>query len=457
MRPVVGIDEMRALDEQALTDVGYEELVHRAGSAVATQAIAMLDGVAGKRVAVVAGRGSNGEDGRVAARALVARGASVLVLPPDADAAALEGCELIIDAAYGTGLARAYEAPEVPPGATVLAVDLPSGLDGDTGVRKGRPMPASATVTMAATKAGLLLGHGPELCGDVVVADIGIETASASMALLEDADVSLIPARRRSDHKWSTAVVVLAGSPGMEGAAALSCLGALHAGAGMVHLVSSGDSQRIPLEVVIRPAELDDLARVVREDEARCGALVVGPGLGRGPAVRRAVTEVLAQRSTPVVLDADGLAAIESVEELADLVGAAPAPVVITPHNGELARLLDAELTDDRVGQLRGLVEATGATVLSKGPTTVVVGPSDRSHEVLFVTSGTEALATAGTGDVLSGVIGALVARGMDATLAAAVGAHVHGRAGASAPGSLVASALPQLIGEVLKEVRHGR
>ncbi len=456
MKPVVSLDEMRAFDDKAVKDVGFGELVRRAGYAVAHQAITMLEGASGKRIAILAGQGSNGEDGRVAARALEARGATVTVLAPDADASELGGLDLLIDAAFGTGLTRPYEAPVPPERTPILAVDLPSGLNGDTGAEVGRPLRATATVTMGALKAGLLLGHGPELAGALHVADIGIEPSPHSMALIEDADLSLIPERSRTDHKWSNAVVVMAGSPGMEGAAALSCLGAMHAGAGMVHLVSPGETSRIPLEIVIRPTDVAELAAAVLADASRAGAVVIGPGLGREPEVADAVRSIVAQRSTPVVLDADGLAAVGGVDELAFLVSAQPAPIVITPHDGELARLLGEPISIDRVAQLAALVEATGVTVLSKGPTTLVLSPSRQHPAVLFVTAGTQALATAGTGDVLAGVIGALLAFGLAAPLAAALGAHLHGSAGARSPGVLVSSALPALIGDVLAEVQRG-
>lgn len=456
MKPVVSLEEMREFDARAVEDVGFDELVRRAGYAVAHQATTMLEGASGKRIGILAGGGSNGEDGRVAARVLEARGALVTLLAPDAVASELGEMDLLIDAAFGTGLTRPYEAPAPPEPTPVLAVDLPSGLNGDTGAEVGRPLRAAATVTMGALKAGLLLGRGPELSGELHVADIGIDTSASSMALIEDADLALIPERSRADHKWSNAVVVMAGSPGMEGAAALSCLGAMHAGAGMVHLLSPGETSRIPLEIVIRPTEVAELAAAVLADSSRAGAVVLGPGLGRDPQVADAVRSVVSQRSTPVVLDADGLAAVGGVEELAFLVSAQPSPIVITPHDGELARLLGEPVSIDRVAQLASLVEATGVTVLSKGPTTLVLSPSREQPAVLFVTAGTQALATAGTGDVLAGVIGALLAFGLAAPLAASLGAHLHGVAGARSPGILVSSALPSLIGDVLAEVQRG-
>jgi NAD(P)H-hydrate epimerase len=453
---IVSVAEMGAHDAAALEETSHDELVRRAGHAVAHRAIELLEGASGRHIVVLAGSGSNGADGRVAAALLRRRGAAVRVLGPSARSEDLAGAELVIDAAFGTGLSRPYEAPVPPEGALVLAVDLPSGLDGDTGAVRGAPMRADATVTMAAPKVGLLLGDGPELAGEVTVADIGIATPGATMALVEDADLDALPRREASAHKWSAAVVMLAGSAGMEGAAALSALGALAAGAGMVRLVSNGSVARIPIEVVVHGAGPTDMAATVLAEARRAGALVVGPGLGADPTMAAAVRRVLEERTAPVVLDADGLGAVGDLDELARLVAARPHPVVVTPHDGELARLVGAPLSADRLAQLRDVVATTGATLLSKGPTTVVVAPGHEEPTVLLVDAGTPALATAGTGDVLSGVIGALLAQGMTAPAAAALGAHLHGRAGARARGTLVASMLPGLVGELLWEVERG-
>ena len=275
MKPVVSVEQMVAFDEAAMATTSHEELVYRAGYALAMGARRLLGTLSGRRIAILAGAGSNGADGRVAAGVLARRGAKVTVLAPDCDAADLVNAELVIDAAFGTGLSRDYHAPEVPAGALVLACDLPSGLDGDTGAAHGRPLRADATVTMGALKSGLLVVDGPELAGRVDVADIGISVEGASMGLLEDGDLRGIPPRSRSGHKWSSAVVALAGSPGMEGAAALCAEGALHAGAGMVRVVTSGETSLLPVEVVAREVEPMQLAEVVLAESARAGAIIV--------------------------------------------------------------------------------------------------------------------------------------------------------------------------------------
>ena len=455
MRPVVSVAEMVAFDAAALETTSHETLVNRAGYAVAMQAIKMLGVTTGRRVVIVAGKGSNGADGHVCASVLRSRGAKVVIVSPDAPAEALRGAALVIDAAVGTGLRRDYVAPRPPDDVAVLSVDLPSGLDGDTGVAHGQPFCADVTVTMGALKAGQLLGDGPDLCGDLVVADIGIDASGASMALVDDDDFGLIPPRERTAHKWSAAVVAVAGSDGMEGAAALSALGALHAGAGMVRLVTTGSLSQIPLEVVSCSVSAGELAETALRESARAGALLLGPGLGDDPMVQSAVRGILEHRTVPVVLDADGLGAVGTVDELARLVAARPHGVVCTPHDGELARLLGRLVGADWVERLIEAVDATGATFLSKGSTTVIVSPGVPRPEVRFVTSGTTQLATAGTGDVLAGILAALIARGMSVPDAASIGAHLHGRASSRGSGTLVAAALPHLVGEVLEEALH--
>lgn len=454
MIPVVSVDEMVAFDTAALETTTHNELVRRAGYALAMGARRLLGTLSGRRICVIAGSGSNGADGRICAGVLSRRGAKVWIVAPDASSDELDSAELVIDAAFGTGLSRDYVAPEVPEGALVLACDLPSGLDGDTGEAHGRPLIADATVTMAAFKSGLLLSEGPAFAGRIEVAQIGIPTWGASMGLLEDTDLEDIPPHQRSDHKWSAAVVALAGSPGMEGAASLCAEGALHAGAGMVRVVTTGDLGSLPVEVVARQVEAPQLADASLHEAQRAGAIIIGPGLGGEPVTQAAVRHVLEHRTAPVVLDADGLSAVGSLEELGRIVGLRTPSVVCTPHDGELARLLGRFVGPDRLERLVDAAAQTGAVLLSKGPTTVVVSPSGA---VRFVVAGTPALATAGTGDVLAGVIGALIARGIEAFEAAALGAQLHGTAARRASGTLVAGSLCELIGEVLEEVDHGR
>ena len=240
MRPVLTVDECRQVDEVALESVSHEILVERAGTAVATWSLRLLGGAYGRRVVVVAGKGSNGADGRVAAARLRRRGVRVEIVDA-ADAPRTLGTtaplDLVIDAANGTGFRGTYEAPSVPAGVRVVAVDIPSGIDGNTGEASGEVLRADLTVTFGALKPGLLQGAGPDHVGQLVVAEIGLDPSRAGIWLVEDSDVSRLVAERSHEaNKWQSGVVVVAGSPGMVGAASLCAHSAYRAGAGMVRL-----------------------------------------------------------------------------------------------------------------------------------------------------------------------------------------------------------------------------
>lgn len=481
MIPVLTPEEMAGVDRSATEAV--EVLVGRAGAAVARAATRLLRSsrgrVYGARVIVVSGPGNNGADGRDAARRLAARGAAVTVV----DARSLvegsllggpgESVELVIDAAFGTGLSRPYHPPAVGP-APVLAVDIPSGIGGLTGSvvgtsdDDGGAVHAAVTVTFAALKPGLLLGAGAAACGSVEVADIGLDAgvdAAARAWLVTDDDVDLLPARPREAHKWQSAVYVVAGSPGMNGAPYLASHAALRTGAGYVRLaipgVDAGAAGLPPGELVNVGLPAKGWEDVVTDGLDRFSCLVVGPGLGaagRGPdgstGVDTPVGRLVARATVPVVVDADGLNALGSLDAVATVVGeGADRPVVLTPHNGEFARLTGARAGDDRLvadrlEAVRDAASRSGAIVALKGSTTVVAHPDGR---VLLANAGSSRLATAGTGDVLGGVIGALVARGTPAWEAAALGAHIHGRAAAQGPAEgLVASDVPELVSQWL-------
>jgi hydroxyethylthiazole kinase-like uncharacterized protein yjeF len=452
MRPVLTVSEMNAVDSAARQSTPLDVLVGRAGRAVAVVALDMLGGTYGRRVVVVAGRGNNGADGRVAAAYLSRRGARVCVL--EAGGVTEVGpADLVIDAAYGTGFHGEYHPPGLRPGTPVLAVDIPSGVDGDTGDAGGSPWAAGRTVTFVALKPGLLQGEGARLAGEVSVVDIGLPAGDPPISVMEDADiVALVPPRRHGGNKWSAAVLVVAGSPGMTGAAALCARSAYRSGAGMVRLgVPGGDLAEAPVsEAVSVGLRVPEWSSEALEAAGRCSAVVVGPGLGRDPSTAAEVRRLVARSPVPVVLDADGLFALGTLG--ADHRPVAGSTLVLTPHDGEYRRLMDTEPGPDRIGAARRLATASGAVSLLKGPTTAVAAPDGR---VLLATAGTTALATAGSGDVLSGVIGALIARGVAPLEAAAVGAHVHGRAGGrGAVEGLVAGDLPHLVSEVLSGAR---
>ncbi|MGH9155905.1 MAG: NAD(P)H-hydrate dehydratase [Acidimicrobiales bacterium] len=435
MIPVLEPDELRALDAAAAASTG--ELIERAGAAVARAALLLLGGGYGRRVVVVAGKGNNGADGRAAARRLRRRGMRVTVIEAAGAPARLPPCDLVVDAAYGTGGRGDYRAPD--PGSTpVLAVDIPSGLDPLTGEAADGTVRATATVTFAALKPGLLFGQGPERAGAVEVADIGLDTGGAFAHLVTDADVAAhLPPRSRDAHKWNAAVFVVAGSPGLMGAPVLVARAALAAGAGMVHLGVPGaplESQPAGAEFVGVPLPAEDWAAATLARASRFRAIVVGPGIGRSPELAREVRRLVDRVRVPLVLDADALVELDKTTS----------KTVLTPHDGEFERLTGNRPGPDRLAAARFLARRTGAVVLLKGPTTVVAEPGG---EVLLVTSGSARLATAGTGDVLAGLIGAFLAQGVPPLPAAALAAHTAGAAARLGPGrGLVAGDLLGLV-----------
>lgn len=463
MIPIVTPEEMAVVDAAACDPV--EVLVARAGAAVARAAVELMGGMYGRRVVVVAGKGNNGADGRHAAGWLRRRGVRVTLIDA-ADAgrrhSPLPVCHLVIDAAYGTGFRgtwsatadhrrKGYRAPD-PGQAPVLAVDIPSGVDGRTGEAGDGVLGARRTVTFAALKPGLLLGRGRTLAGQVTVSDIGLDAGPCAHAhLLTEADVAArLPPRPPETHKWRTAVWVVAGSPGMTGAAFLAARGAQRAGAGYVRLSSpaagtDSGGEGAPVEAVRTALPAHHWADVVLGDLDRFHAVVVGPGLGRDPATTAEVRRLVDRSPVPVVVDGDGLAALG--ERPTGLV----ATTVVTPHDGEYARLTGHRPAADRLAAARQLAADSGATTLLKGSTTVVAEPGG---EVLVSTTGGPALGTAGTGDVLSGVAGAMLAGGLPPALAAATAAYVHGRAGALGwPRGLVAGDLPDLLPAVFAQL----
>ena len=439
MRPVLTVAEMRAVDEAALASTSHDELVGRAGRRLAGHAKRMLGpNPSGRRVVVVAGKGSNGADGRVAARWLRSSGAKVLVLDAASAPAVLPAADLVIDAAFGTGFSGVYEPPD-PGGAAVLACDVPTGLDADTGAAR-HAVRADETVTFGAEKPGLLLGDGPIHAGRVHIEPLGLDCSRARSWLLEDGDVALVPGRPRHGHKWQSAVLMVAGSPGMLGAAQLSATSALRSGAGYVVLASPGcaAADLPPGEHVGRSLPAEGWEADVLPLLERVKAVALGPGLGATAPTAIGVREVLAASDGPVVLDADALAGL-------DLEGLArrTAPTILTPHQGEFTRLF-GPVGEDRVGAVAAAASRSGAVVLLKGATTVVADPGGR---VRLASAGTSRLATAGTGDVLTGLIAALLTRGVPALDAAGLAAHAHGAAAALGPSwGLVAGDLPPLL-----------
>jgi len=466
MKPVITPEESGRLDAAATEPA--EVLMERAGLGVALAAVRM-GARYGARVLCLAGPGNNGGDAYVAARYLRRRGVAVEVRAlgyakgegsPARKAAAAavaagvpvrplgepEPCDLLIDGLFGAGFRGTLEAPAkgwTTHPAPVLAVDLPSGLNGTDGTVGGAAFSARRTVTFHALKVGHLFGEGPDRCGEIEVVDIGLKGGEPALRLCEWADAP-VPSRARTAHKWSAgAVLVVGGSPGIAGAAALAGRAAVHFGAGYVRLACPGALQ--PALAAADPSLTTVAigsghrfgtasASAVLAAGERFDVMALGPGLGTGR--QGFVRALLEQWDRPMVLDADAIAAA-GMEALA----ARRHPTVITPHAGEFHRLT-GEAADYR--QAAGLAARTGAVVLLKGNPTVVAG-----RERWVVTSGGPELATLGSGDVLTGMIAALVARGLDGETAARSAAYRHGRAAADLAGAetVTAAGLARHVG----------
>jgi NAD(P)H-hydrate epimerase len=421
--PLYTAGEMRAAEERYPDyPATVPDLMDRAGRAVATEVAARYPDA--QFVAVVCGGGSNGGDGRIAAEILERMGRDTRIVEPGGE---LPRCDVVIDALFGTGF-RGEPRPDAAAlieavnaaGSPVVAVDVPSGVDASTGEIAGPAVRAAVTVTMHAPKVGLHVAPGRFHAGEVVVADIGLEHVETSARLVGPEVLRLVPRRGDRDNKYTAgSVLVVGGAPGMTGAACLAAEAALRADAGYVAVCAPREALPVIetrlLEPVKRP--LEDVFDAVD----RAGALAVGPGLGRDR--KELVGRLLAEVDRPAVVDADALFELEPFRRAA--------PTVLTPHSGELARLLGRESTwvdAHRLEALRLTVERFGCVVLLKGADTLIGAPGEG---VLVRAANTPALATAGTGDVLTGVIAAFLAKGLDARLAAAAGAVAHGHAAA--------------------------
>lgn len=442
--PVLTPAQVKAVDARALERESLDVIVARVGAALAREVITILGGTYGRRINVLVGPGLNGADADAAATALERRGVRVRRFTADDLPPVLPGADLTLDGLFGIGLSRPFVAPDSG-GTPVVSIDIPSGIDGLTGEALGSPFRADVTLTLMAFKPGLLFGAGAECSGEVRVVDIGLDPGESQTGIVTDADIGAwLPRRRREAHKWNDAVLVIAGSPGMTGASHLTCRAALRTGAGYVHLDSAAaNDPNVPTEVVSSLAGTG-----ARADVDKFGSLVIGPGLGRGAAPAEFVRTVVGSVELPMVIDGDGLSAISGRLEAIRDRGTA---IVLTPHDGEYGRLTGHAPDPNRIDAARELATAANAVTLLKGPTTVVAAPDGQT---LLTTSGDARLATAGTGDVLAGMIGALLAQNMTPMRAAATAAHLHGRAAQLGwPVGLIASDLPDLIPTVIDQI----
>ena len=433
--PIVTPQEMREIDAAAPEPV--EELIDRAGRAVARVALDMLGGAYGRVVNVLAGGGNNGNDGRTAGAYLERRGVKVRVIDAAMRPPVLPPCDLVIDAAYGTGFRGEWVAPDIVARRgerpSVLAVDIPSGVNALTGEAGPGVLAADRTVTFQALKPGLVFDVGGELSGDIEVVDIGLDVARATQYLVERSDVvAWWPTRSGDAHKWDGAVRVVAGSPGMLGAGRMCAEAAARSGAGLVTLSSPGIDPDARGEIIQHRIPATDFHGEVFSDLERFGALVIGPGLGREAGTIASTRTLIAEAMLPVVIDGDAIfAAAWSADGAGPLLRPRSRPTVITPHDGEFSLLAGHAPGVDRVSAARRLAADLDVVVLLKGPATIVASPDGR---VLVVDHGDDRLATAGSGDVLAGMIGALLATGLAPERAAAAAAWIHADAARRGP-----------------------
>jgi ADP-dependent NAD(P)H-hydrate dehydratase / NAD(P)H-hydrate epimerase len=414
--PLYTAEEMRAAE--AGHDV--DAMMQRAGAAVAEELMRRFPDA--RRVALHAGGGANGGDGRIAAELLQAQGRELVDERPD----------VVMDALLGTGLkdapreetARLIEQVN-DAGVPVLAVDIPSGVNASTGEVAGAAVRADVTVTMHGPKVGLAVAPGRFNAGEVAVAGIGLEPAETEHRLVKPEILAEVPRRSPGDNKYTAGhVLVVGGSKGMTGAPALAARAALRADAGYVTIAAPAQSlpvlETLVLEAVKRPLE------EVFDAAARAKALAVGPGLGRGQDAKALVRRLLTEVEVPAVVDADALFELEPADW--------PAPRVLTPHEGELGRLLgrdSREIAAHRLASVREAAERFRCVVVLKGEDSLVAAPG---RGVLVSALGLPSLSTAGTGDVLTGVTAAFLAKGLEPQLAAAAACAAQQLASHEAP-----------------------
>jgi len=471
MRNAHHVAAVRAAESELMAKVPDGALMQRAAAGLASVCIGLLPAVYGSRVVVLAGSGDNGGDALYAGARLAARGAVVTAvaaatrvheagasalrdnggrLVEAADAAspagrasadrALAVADLVIDGLLGIGghgglrepAASLAAAAERAPG-PVVAVDLPSGIDADTGEVAGAAVTADVTVTFGTLKPGLLIDPGASHAGVVEFVDIGLGgfLGPPAVAAAQAADIAdWLPRPTAESDKYRRGVLgIVAGSDRFTGAAPLAVGGAIRGGAGMVRLVSSEIPvglvrQRWPEAVITTThAGLEGAAAI--EQAGRVQAWTAGPGMGTGDESLSLLAAVLAT-DVPVLVDADGITLLAA--HRGELLPR-PAATLLTPHAGELSRLLGADRADIEARRLHFTTQAAaelGCTVLLKGSTTVIASP-DPDEEVLVNPTGTSWLATAGSGDVLSGLAGSLLAQGLEPARAAAAAAYLHG------------------------------
>lgn len=513
---LVTAKEMKNLDKLAIEEYAVPGIVlmDTAAQAVADAANEALDDVDGENVIIFCGTGNNGGDGLGAARWLASYGVDVRVFVVGAALEAITGdaraelvmftkdggrveviqseddwllaelaaskADVLVDALLGTGfhgdltgdILRACKLLNES-GKYILSVDVPTGVNADNGNAAENAVRADKTVTMGLLKTGLLLYPGREYCGDIELADIGMpakavaECESKKFRLTDDIVRELLPLRKANAHKGDAGrVVVCAGSPGFVGAAALCAGAAVKAGAGLVSLytpLSSRDVLAGKLTEVMVQGLLERMPGMLgggaAGDVAKAAniadVLAIGPGLGTSDSTQQVVRDILQKAEVPVIIDADALTALKGHTDVLTNMQAAK---VLTPHPGEMARLTGLEINDiesDRINVATKYAEEWNAVIVLKGAPTVIACPDGN---VYVNSTGTSALATGGSGDVLTGIIAGLAAQEISLQEAAVSGVYLHGLA-AELSGidiGLAAGEIAQFLPQARKQVLHG-
>lgn len=438
LEPLYTADEMRAAERGHDVD----ELMERAGHAVAEEVLRRYP--AARRIVGVCGGGANGGDGRIALRVLREAGVDA------EESSDFEPADVVVDALFGTG----FHGSPRDDAATlierlnrsrraIVSVDVPSGIDASTGEVRGAAVLADVTVTFHGRKVGTVVAPGRFRAGDVVVADIGLEPAETAAHRVTPRVLGVVRAKTEADTKYSAgAVLVVGGAPGMTGAARLAAVAAFRADAGYVAVAVPPESLSVVEATLLEPVKTtwDDLEGPL----AKADAVAVGPGLGRSEDAKELLRRLLAT-DKPLVVDADALFDLEPFER--------DASTVLTPHTGELARLVGEDVAwvdANRLAALARAVERFRCVVVLKGADMLIGAPGEG---VLVSDRGTPALATAGTGDVLTGIVTAFLAKGLDPRTGAAAAAVAHGLAAETLPArgvvaADVVEALPQVLTE---------
>lgn len=481
---LVSAAEMKEIDRRAMDDfeVPTLSLMENAGKNVAAAASRMLSDCGGKAVVILSGKGNNGGDGFVAARHLINKGFRVITFllgeKSEVRGAARENldklkeypreiksennlknfkdkilkADLLIDALLGTGvkghikgLASATITLLNKSQKPIISVDVPSGLDADTGKPLGVCVQARQTVTFGLPKLGLFLYPGRDIAGEVTIADIGIPAElltdeKLKIELLTRNKISLLFPERRGDlHKGDCGhILVLAGSTGLSGAAALSSLGAMRTGAGLVTLgipeslnpimeVKLTEVMTLPLPETAEGSLSLEAKKRILQMMRKVDTIAIGPGLSTNPETGKLLSDLLVAIEKPIILDADGLNLLNGDISLLKNVRA---PLVITPHPGEAGRLIGKESPDvqsDRIGIARKIASQSGAVVALKGAATVIANPEG---DVWINPTGNSGMASGGTGDVLTGMIASFIGQGFSEVDAARAAVYIHGKAG---------------------------